>query len=317
MYNVRPTKPCYNNYFPTERELIFDIDINDYDDIRTCCTGDQICPKCWKFMALACKILDNGLRIDFGYNHILWVFSGRRGIHCWVCDQRARILSPSERQTVGKYFQIINGGKYTYKKVKLDNRTQYLISSALDMIRPIFVPFIVKEQDILGTNERLAKFLNVIYDAEDREALRSQMETLETSSQRWNTFVCYIENLLDKTKKEHHKYTYLIDEIMLQYTYPRMDIKVTETMNHLLKGPFCVHPKTGKISVPFSISTVDEFSTDNVPTIEILTEEMTKIDLEEGESVENINAERKNYKTSLDPALTVFREFISNLEYDK
>ena len=43
-------------FVPVERELVFDIDLTDYDDVRTCGKEGHICTKCWPLMAIAVQV---------------------------------------------------------------------------------------------------------------------------------------------------------------------------------------------------------------------------------------------------------------------
>lgn len=86
---------------------MFDVDLTDYDPIRNCgCRGADICRTCWKFMVMAMQVMDVGLREDFGFEHLAWIYSGRRGVHCWVCDEGARGMGNEARGSVAGYFEV-------------------------------------------------------------------------------------------------------------------------------------------------------------------------------------------------------------------
>ena len=102
---------------PVSKELVFDIDLTDYDDIRSCCEKANICGKCWAFVTMAMKVVDTALREDFGFEHILWVYSGRRGAHAWVCDPRARNLPDDRRRAIAGYLDVLRGGTNSGKRV--------------------------------------------------------------------------------------------------------------------------------------------------------------------------------------------------------
>lgn len=68
-----------------------------------------------------------------------------------------------------------------------------------------------------------------------------------------------------------------MEDIILQYTYPRLDAEVSKHRNHLLKAPFCVHPKTGRVCVPVDPDRIEEFDPERVPTVGQLLRELDAV----------------------------------------
>ena len=107
------------------------------------------------------------------------------------------------------------------------------ISSALSIIKQDFGK-LMQEQDFMASPDQCAKMLAFFKeDKKKQDLVREFEESVYSSGDKW----ARLNN--DLRQQEH------INEVMVQWAYPRLDVNVTKGINHLLKSPFCVHPKTG------------------------------------------------------------------------
>jgi len=310
IYSARPKDHktlLPGQFVAQDKELVFDIDMTDYDEVRNCCSGAAICRKCWPLMTTALKILDRALEEDFGFKHRLWVYSGRRGIHCWVADEEARKLSQQGRSAVAEYLSVIRGGESQAKKVLFRGNLHPSLARASVVVEKYFKRFL-KEQDILGTKEQRDAVINLLADEGTREKV-----TKAWSRDGLSSTDCW--DLLERVANEKFSMKHATKEIMFQYVYPRLDINVSKGLNHLLKSPFCIHPKTGNVCVPIDPNNAEKFDPFAVPTISQLIQELDEsAKLNPDEDKENRTQKREYMNTSLAAGIRIFESFLERLD---
>lgn len=326
-------KNAVQNFTTTQRELVFDIDLTDYDEIRNCgCSGAKICNKCWDFMTMAVKVMDEGLKEDFGFERVSWFYSGRRGIHAWVSDESARMLSNEARSAVANYFEVrlllidglidtqIDYRRYKYSstchfflhhlKVSLGQRNSEglsdplhpMLSRAFDVLEPMFIESVLPESGhgLLATQANWEAFLETMPSA-GKDSVGEKLaeewaspKNKSTPAEKWAELKRHWD-IVFGNKKQVKKFKSGSDkekdqiknwpiEVVFKYTYPRLDINVSKMQNHLLKSPFCVHPKTGRVCVPIEADKIEDFDPFAVPTLDRLMKELDEFEATKDDS---------------------------------
>ncbi|XP_010005986.1 PREDICTED: DNA primase small subunit [Chaetura pelagica] len=282
-----------------------------------CPSSAEICSKCWTLMTIAVRVIDRALVEDLGVRHRLWVYSGRRGVHCWVCDDAVRRWSPALRAAAVEYLTLVKGGAETVKKVNISEPIHPFIRRSVAVVEKYFEAYALVGQDILGSPESWEKVLALVPE-EHREPLQGEFPRKRDSVQRWELLKGRMERTRRPPGAGKSAPCYADWEIMLQFCFPRLDINVSKGLGHLLKSPFSVHPKTGRISVPLDLQRLDQFDPFAVPTISSLCHELDTAgddgEQEDGAETEPKRRARDYKKTSLAPYVRIFEQFVEEME---
>lgn len=320
VYNANPrdrkSLKSSSKFRPVAKELVFDIDLTDYDEIRTCCTGANICNKCWQWSTMAIKVVDAALREDFGFKHIIWIYSGRRGVHAWISDKRARDMDDNKRKALAGYLELIKGGSQSGKKVNVKRPLHPHLVRSLEILRGHFLKDVIEGQDPWRSDDGAQKLLSLLPDKDLCDALRKKWDSSpgRSSSSKWADIDALAKagaskNLDTKALLEAKK------DVLLEYTYPRLDVEVSKRLIHLLKAPFVIHPKTGRVCVPIDINKVEQFDPMTVPKVTDLLQQIDDYRDEDSAMTgdDNDRAVQDYEKTALREYVDIFKDHVSEI----
>jgi DNA primase small subunit len=226
------------------RELVFDIDLDEYDLIRRCeCKGKKtFCEECWTLAQDAMIFLDATMREDFGFEDLVWIFSGRRGVHCWICDDIAKTLDQRQRSSIINYLTLIKDGEKTPQAGTLPRYAKSLKDRIFTLLSRSF---------FLNTTE--TALIELGFKKGDAKTILRRV-----SSERQYNYKQFIPTYpsVDPLR---------LSKAIVISRYPRIDRKVTMDTRRLLKIPNSIHGNTGNVCVV--IKNISNFDPSNVPSI--------------------------------------------------
>lgn len=107
--------------------LVIDVDATDYSEVRTCPCGKEkrVCKHCWDAHVVPAVDGIIGVCKTLGFARVQAVFSGRRGMHVYVLDEKACLLLPPQRRMIVE--------RIKRRGIKLDERVSYEVGHTLKM----------------------------------------------------------------------------------------------------------------------------------------------------------------------------------------
>ena len=173
---------------------------------------------------------------------------------------------------------------------------------------------ILEDQDPWGEPMEAERLLQLLPDKVLNDSLRKKWDAApgRSSVSKWADIDALAKTGASKTL-DGRALLEAKQDIVLEYTYPRLDVEVSKKQIHLLKSPFVIHPGTGRVCVPIDTKRLTRFDPLGVPTV---TELLGEIDAFDGQAMKeesDVKQTQDYEKTSLRPYVDYFRTYVAGL----
>lgn len=191
-------------------------------------------------------------------------------------------------------------------------------SRSLDILKEHFQRDILENQDPWAESVKAERLLQLLPDKLLNELLRKKWDADpgRSSVSKWADIDALAKTGASKTL-DGRALLEAKQDIVFEYTYPRLDVEVSKKQIHLLKSPFVIHPGTGRVCVPINTKTLAQFNPLGVPTV---TDLLGEIDTFDEKSIAEKNGFEKSQdyeKTSLRPYVEYFKTYVAGLLRDE
>ena len=191
-------------------------------------------------------------------------------------------------------------------------------SRSLDILKEHFQRDILENQDPWAEPVKAERLLQLLPDKELNDSLRKKWDAApgRSSVSKWADIDALAKTGASRTL-DGRALLEAKQDIVLEYTYPRLDAEVSKKQIHLLKSPFVVHPGTGRVCVPIDTRRLAKFDPLGVPTVTELLSEIDAFDEQAMTEESDVKKTQDYEKTSLRPYVEYFRTYVAGLLRDE
>lgn len=235
---------------PVGKELVFDLDLQDNPWISGEKSDMQNNDRFMPLLFASAAILKAVLEEVYGFKLFMLVYSGRRGVHMYVLDRRAFLLTAEQRSALCESISLrsqCRDSHFCNTNLWPSLRTPG-VETAVNAAWAVAMGTADGECNMLSSKADVARFAQLFAQWKPSPVWKAPPPPMK--SNEVFTRLCTESTTQDRIDCLGKLNRFAARDVVLSVVWPRLDVQVTANMQHTTKTPFSLHAATLRVAVP-------------------------------------------------------------------